>query len=326
MLRIGLVSVFVLVLAQPVHAAPWADAMFDDLTKDFGAVPHGTVAMHPFRLVNKTGATLHISSVRVSCGCTSASAMQTSVAPGKDGVIMAQMDTRRFYGTKSVTIYVQFDQPQFEEVRLSVQANSRDDISYSPESINFGKIYRGTAATAQMNISFLAGSATRILDSNCDSNYLTSSFNEIRRESGEVVYQISAKIRADAPVGKWYSDVWVKTNNPAIPKLRVPLSIEIEPALTVSPSNVVMGQIKAGNPFDRKVIVRGAQPFRITKVDGADEQVRVQEDDDEAKLVHVLTVTLSPAAPGALSRTLRVHTDLEAGGEVTFNAQAQVVP
>ena len=68
---------------------------------------------------------------------------------------------------------------------------------------------------------------------------------------GEVVYQISAKIRPDAPVGKWYSDVWIKTNNPAIPKLRVPLAIEIEVALSVSPTNVQMGQIKAGTESDR---------------------------------------------------------------------------
>src|SRR5947207_11672788 len=106
MLRFSLVSTLLLAFAQSALAAPWADAMFDELTKDFGAVPHGTVAVHPFRLVNKTGSTLHVSSVRVSCGCTTASALQTSIAAGKDGVILAQMDTRRFYGTKSVTVYV----------------------------------------------------------------------------------------------------------------------------------------------------------------------------------------------------------------------------
>ena len=38
------------------------------------------------------------------------------------------MDTTRFLGVKSVTIYVQFDQPNYQEVRLWVRANGRDDV------------------------------------------------------------------------------------------------------------------------------------------------------------------------------------------------------
>src|SRR5438445_492860 len=140
MLRYSLLSAVLLAAACPVHASSWADGLFDELSKDFGSVPHGTVAVHPFRLVNNTGSPVRVISVRVSCGCTSASALQTNLAPGQETVILAQMDTRRFYNTKSVTIYVQFDQPRFEEVRLWVQANSRDDLAFSPESINFGKI------------------------------------------------------------------------------------------------------------------------------------------------------------------------------------------
>ena len=119
MLRYSLLSAVLWAAAGPVHASSWADGMFDELSKDFGSVPHGTVGVHPFRLVNHTGALVHISSLRVSCGCTYVKAMQTSVAAGQETVIVAQMDTRRFYNTKAVTIYVQFDQPQFEEVRLS---------------------------------------------------------------------------------------------------------------------------------------------------------------------------------------------------------------
>src|SRR5262249_22402128 len=107
MLRYSLLSVALLAATGPVHASSWADGLFDELAKDFGAVPHGTVAVHPFRLVNNTQAPVHINHVRVSCGCTSAVALQTRLAPGQDTVILAQMDTRRFYGTKSVTIYVQ---------------------------------------------------------------------------------------------------------------------------------------------------------------------------------------------------------------------------
>jgi hypothetical protein len=206
-----------------------------------------------------------------------------------------------------------------------VQANSRDDLAFSTEGLNFGKVKRGNAAMTEMSVSFLAGSQTQIADAKSDSNYVAPSFKEIRRDSGEVAYQITAKIRPDTPVGKWYSDVWLKTNNPSMPRVRVPLTIEVESSLTVSPGSVVLGQVKAGTPSDRKVILRGAQPFKIKSIEGTDDQVRVKETSTEAKAMHVLNVTVNPTAAGQFSRTIRVHTDLESSGEIEFETQAQVV-
>src|SRR5580693_2192630 len=88
--------------AGSAPAASWADALFDDLSRDFGVVPHGTLQTHAFHLTNRTGSPVHIASVRVSCGCVSASAAQTQVDPGKRTDIVAQMDTHRFYGSKTV--------------------------------------------------------------------------------------------------------------------------------------------------------------------------------------------------------------------------------
>ena len=39
--------------------------MFDELSRDFGSVPHGQTLVHPFRLVNNTGNTVRITSIRV---------------------------------------------------------------------------------------------------------------------------------------------------------------------------------------------------------------------------------------------------------------------
>jgi hypothetical protein len=323
MLRYSVLWAVLLTAAGSAHAS-WADNLFDEHVKDFGSVPHGTVAVHPFRLVNNTSAALRISNVRVYCGCTAARAVQTYLAPGQETAILAQMDTRRFYNTKTVTIFVQFDQPRFEEVRLAVTANSRDDLSLSPDTINFGKVKRGTPASAETTVTFQGGS-TQITEATSDSNYLTPEFKQIRRDNGEIVYQVTARMRPDAPAGKWYSDVWLTTNNPAMPRVRVPLAMEIESPLSISPATVVLGQIKAGEESDRKVVLRGAKPFRIMSILGTDDQVRVRETNTEAKTVHVLTVTLHPTAAGPLSRVLHVRTDLPTGGDIDLNAQADVV-
>ena len=307
-------------------AGSWADGMFEELSRDFGSVPRGPTLTHSFRFTNNTNQPVHVAGVRVSCGCVTASALQADVAPGQSSAIYAQMDTRRFSGVKTVTVYVQFDRPQWEEVRLWVQANGRDDVTLTPEALAFGQAKRGSAPTAAVDVVLLGNSDWSILEAQCDSNYVQPKIEEVRRGTAEVAYRVTARVRPDTPVGKWYTDVWLKTNNPATPRVRVPLTIEIESPLSVSPFVANLGQVKAGTEVERKVIVRGVKPFRITEVKGVDGHLRVQDATADSKPVHVLTVKLKATDAGELSRTLRVLTDLKEDGEVEFKAIAQVVP
>jgi hypothetical protein len=158
-----------------------------------------------------------------------------------------------------------------------------------------------------------------------ESNYIKTALRELHRDMAEVSYQVTASVRADAPVGKWYTDIWLKTNNPAMPKIRVPLTVEIESALSISPNAVQLGKITPGTEEQRKVIVRAIQPFRITKIQGTDDQLTVRDSTFESKTVHVLTVTLKPKKAGEVDRTLKVRTDLREEGEVEFQAKAHVV-
>jgi hypothetical protein len=326
MFRYSLVLVMGLWAANGALAASWAEALFDDQGRDFGTVPRGPTLNHPFRLTNQTTQTVHIASVRVSCGCVSASALKDELAPGQSTAIMAYMDTMRFFGTRTVTIYVQFDRPQWEEVRLWVRANSRDDVSLTPETLAFGQIKHGASPKATVNVSLLGNSQWQILDSRGESNYVQATVKETKRENSQVSYQLVARLRSDTPVGKWFSDVWLTTNNPSMPRVRVPLMVEIEPALSVSPTNVTLGAVKTGAESERKIIVRGGQPFRITRIEGTDDFWIVQESSPDLKPVHVLSVTLKGRTPGEFSKTLRVRTDLKEEGDVEFQATGQVVP
>jgi hypothetical protein len=307
-------------------SASWADNLFDELSRDFGSVPRGPTLTHPFRLVNRTGSHVHIASVRVSCGCTSAQPLRYDLAPGQETAILVQMDTRRFQHTKSVTIFVQFDQPRWEEVRLWVQANSRDDVTVIPESLAFGQIKRGTGPSSNVTISFLGDANWQIVGVKSESNYVKSSLKQLRRDAGEVSYQLTTSLRPDAPAGKWYTDVWLETNNPSTPRIRVPLTVEIAAPLSISPMTVLLGEVKAGTQAERRIIVKGATPFRITGVKGTDAQLNVREGASaESKTIHVLTVTLRPDKAGELNRNLKVITDLKGQAEIDFMAKAKVV-
>jgi hypothetical protein len=299
--------------------------MFDELTYDFGSVPRGQEVTHYFRIANNTKQPVHIRSVRVTCGrCSYAAAIKDYLQPGEETAIIAKMFTSQFSNTKSITIFVLFDQPRLEEVKLWMQANSRDDVTFSPDNIAFGTVKRGAEPESKITIAF-PGIQTQITEVKSESNYVKPTLKTVKGASGETAFQITAKLRKDTPAGKWYTDIWVMTNNPSIPKLRVPVTVDVEAPLSVSPATVSLGQVKAGTESDRKVIIRGVRPFRITGILGTDKQVKVRSTSDESQTVHVLTVTLNPDAPGELFSRIRVQTDLT-GSDIEFHAQAKVVP
>lgn len=327
MYRYGVILAAILGVATTSHASTWADGMFDELSHDFGSVPQGPTLTHYFRIVNNTKTPVHIRDVRVSCGrCSAARALQLYLQPGQETAVMANMFTNEFINTKVITIYVTFDQPRYEEIRILMQANSRQDVTFNPGSIAFGQVKRGMTPETKLTISFLGGAATEILETKSDSNYVQPVMKEVTQNNGVKAYEVTAKLRGDTPPGKWYTDIWLKTNNPSMPRLRVPVTVEVEAALSVSPSTVSLGQVKAGVEEDRKVIIRGVRPFRILSIGGTDNELQVRQTSTESKAVHVLTVTLNPRDVGDLSRVIRVQTDMTTNADIEFNAQAKVVP
>jgi hypothetical protein len=324
MYRYSLVCVIGLCATAPAFAS-WADGMFEEMNRDFGSVPRGPTLTHPFRLVNNTNMPVHIAGVRVSCGCTSARALQNDLAPGQETVILAQMDTRRFLGSKSVTIFVTFDQPRWEEVRLLVQANSREDVNVTPDTLAMGRVKRTTVPSVASTISFFGDPNWQITSVGVDSNYIQPTCKMVRRDASEVAYELNVRLRPDTPVGKWFTDIWLTTNNPATPRVRVPLTVEVEPALSISPETVVLGEIKTGKESARKVIVRGARPFKITGIKGTDKEIAVRDNTNEARAIHVLTVTLQGKQPGTVSRTFHIATDLDGESELELTAHARIV-
>lgn len=326
MIRHCLLLACVLSITGSASAASWADQLFQEVSKDFGSAPRGPALQHSFILKNTTSDTVRITTLRVSCGCVTATAPKNLLRPGEEGVIQVRMDTTRFQGVKSVTIYVNFDQPKHEEVRLWVRANGRDDVNLVPDTLSFGQVKRGATPSASIRITFQANSQMHITEAQTESNYVQATVRELHRTPAEVAYELSARLRGDAPVGRWFTDIWLKTDNASIPRVRVPLTVEIDSALAVTPSAVSFGTVKQGVEVERRVIVRGIKPFRVTGSRGTDATISLKDSSDGTKPVHVLTVTLKANQPGDFNRVLEILTDLDGSNSIEFQASARVTP
>jgi hypothetical protein len=111
-----------------------------------------------------------------------------------------------------------------------------------------------------------------------------------------------------------------------MPRVRVPLTVEIESVLNINPPAVTLGEVKVGASAERRVVVRGVKPFKITGVHGTDSTVSVRDSANDSKPVHVLTVTVRGQNTGDISRTLEVLTDLDGESKIEFGTSARIIP
>jgi hypothetical protein len=297
-------------IATPAQATSWADGLFNGLSHDFGVVARGPTLSHVYRITNTTSTAVHVSGIRVSCGCTTASIPVADLAPGQSADLTAQMDTRRFMGTKSVTIFVQFDRPQWEEVRLTIAADAREDIAVSPESMAFGNVVRNSSPSKSVMLT---------------SNYVQLVAKTVKHTDAESVYDVTATLRADTPIGKWFTDIWLITNGPSAQRIRVPVSVDVTSALQLSSPVLAFGTCQPGDKIEKRIIVRGQQPFRILSIGGTSESITASAGSDEAKPVHVLVVGITTSAPGDFAHTLKIVTDHPSDSTIDVPITATVV-
>jgi hypothetical protein len=228
MLRHTLVLAAVLLgTAGSARADSWADALFDGLSHDFGTTQHGLLRTHTFTITNTTGKPVHIASARVSCGCLSTALSRYDIPPGETGYLVVNMDTNRFNGVWAKVVYVRFDQPESAEVRLTIQANSRGDVTVTPTALAFGQVTPG--AEAKANVTLTLGEANvSIVNVQTDSGFIEAKATPLPREGGSATFQITAQLRPNLPVGSWYSTVWLTTNNSTMARVSIPVTVEVK--------------------------------------------------------------------------------------------------
>lgn len=311
-------------LCAPVGAAPGLAALFDAQSHDFGNVPIGPQLQTTFTLKNTTDQNIRIVSARVSCGCVTPTVTPGTVAPGQSTTVHASMDTRRFIGAKTVTIFVLFDQPQLQEVSLVVSAFGRNDVTFSPDTLAFGQMKRGESRSVGTTITFYGN--TKITQAACDSGYVKLTLDGGQQSTNGTSYSLKATMRPDIPVGKWFTDVWVSTSQSGNNKIRIPLTVDVEPALQVLPGAVTFDSAKVGAEEKKQVVIKGSSPFRILEVTGGDGVFAAEAKNTEAKPVHIITVTFHPSKEGDFVKNLKIVTDMKEEGQVDVKVKGKAMP
>lgn len=290
-LSLGLFSLLI-VLGDSARAQEWATKMFETTSHDFGSVARGSKVEFAFEFTNTYQETVHIASVRSSCGCTTPRISNDTVGTHQTSSIIAELNTVSFQGSKNATVTVVIDRPFRAEVQLRVSAYIRTDVVVEPGECQFGEVEQGSPHEKPLAISYAGRSDWQIVDVRSESPDLEAELVETNRGNGRVNYQMVLRMKDSAPVGAFRTVVHVVTNDRNAGPIPVLVEGRIRGAITVSPNVLSFGSIAAGTPVMKKAILRGNRPFSVTGIQNVDASISAEMPTEE-KEVQFVPITLT---------------------------------
>jgi hypothetical protein len=324
------ISIFMLVFlaTHSAHAGP--SDLFSETVKDFGVTPRGSVLVHYFRFTNTTNQTLTIGNPRVSCGCVSATVSKNQVGPGETAAVIAFMDTRRIQTpniVKSVTIYVPFTGIVTEEAVLRVQTVARDDLVMIPDTLAFGVVAKGQSAKVSTKVSFLSDPNWSILEVKSSGAFVNAEQKLDSRKGNTITYEITATLDKACPVGNWTSDIYLKTSNPAVAQLRIPVTVQVTSAVAALPEAVAFGELQVGKSVEQKVTLKSGTgaPFKILQINGLDDELKAVVQQSESSAVQTVILAAHPNKLGGFHRTVEIVTDNPEQPKIIVPVTAKVI-
>ena len=303
-------SVAIVILgSQPVSAQKWARDMFEVTQHDFEVVPRGAKTEYEFKFTNKYKENVHVASVRTSCKCTIPRIEKTELKTYEVGSVIAEFKTSDFVGVRSAVITVVFDRPFYAELQLIVKGNIRSDISPEPGEIQFGEVALGSEQVTDVKISYLGTAKWEIQDVLSKNEHLAVKLSPSKSIGNKIEYMMNVRLKDSAPAGEFADEIVVVTNEAQSNRVTLPVRANVVPPLYVE--GVQLGTLRVGESKVERLLVKSKTPFKIEKIECADDRFAFKSSDEE-KLVHLVTFEFKANEKvGAFREKIVVHTNLK---------------
>jgi Protein of unknown function (DUF1573) len=305
-------TLFASLASSSLQAETWASKLFSTTNHDFGSVSRNAKCDFSFIIENIYEEDVHIAAIRSSCGCTKPILEKRLIKTWEKAELVAQFNTRSFIGNKSAVITVVIDQPFYAEVQLTVQGHIRSDIVVEPGEVNFGEVALGTKREIPVKISYAGRPDWEIVDVRGDSEFLSVRLDPVIRRGNQSSYTMHVSVLNTAPAGDLLDELIVITNDVRDKEFTLVTSAKIAAPVTVTPSQIALGEVVDGQTKSDRFIVKGNRPFRITEIQCLDKRFEFKLPKD-AKPVHVIPFAFhgeGVAGTESVKQSLLIKTDM----------------
>lgn len=114
---------------------------------NFGDMDTGHVVRHEFVIRNSGATTLHLRSVRSSCGCAVAKLTPANIAPGSTSSVLVTLSLERRRGRVAEHVALQTNDRTTPWLVLRMEGNAAAVIEARPAHASFGRIAQGAGGS-----------------------------------------------------------------------------------------------------------------------------------------------------------------------------------
>ncbi len=280
-------------VAQPpaVHLTP--------SVLDLGDLARNTERAARVELYNRGAKDVRILAGGADCPCLSVDISPTTLRPGRSIAVQVTLRTCESLGTVRRRVWVELAGEPCLQLPIPVHYRVLADVYAEPETLSLGWVGESPRA-ARLTVRSWLARPIRLLGVRCDHPAVATSIEQdvvTRDAAGAVAVQVAAPL-AEGPLR---ATLWIATDAPEQPELRVPLLGESILGVECTCSEVVFESVPVGQGERRQVELTCAAGAAIGGVRISGETVDVLGLTRDGSRT-TLTLATLPTAPMGLSR------------------------
>jgi hypothetical protein len=252
---------------------------FDTLVFDFGRIAAGEIVRHDFVFTNTGSAALEITSVRPSCGCTTAGAWTTHAEPGKTGTIPLSFNSSHFNGPIAKTATVTCNDPAHQQIVLQLRATIWRPIELNPSTAVLNLV-EGAESNTPVLVKIVSNLPEPVtLSDPVSSNPGFSAVLKTIQPGKEFQVTITAIPPLHPP--SITANIVLKTSSTNAPLIDIPVFASVQLAWVVIPSEITLPPGPLDKPFNSIISIRNnltaQQTVSAPAIDGKQIPAEIRE-------------------------------------------------
>lgn len=314
----GGTAVVVLVLAAAAAAAEGQRPRLvcREAVYDFGAARDTNTVEHTFILRNEGDAPVTIDHVRTTCGCTTNTLKEKTIAPGGQEDLSVRLVLRGQRGQQRKGIYVHSNDPH-SPLRLEISGQVQADVELAPATLYFGSVERGATNEALVKVICHLETPLRVtgLETN-EAGFCRVTLDQL--EEGKR-YEVRGRLVPEAlpASGPFRGKVALLTDSAARPRIEITAGGFVQREISVVPSELILPT--AFGPtvvFTRLLYVRSTRggSVKVLGIESPDAGVECLGENLPNGICRV-RVTIRRPDPALAGKAIRIRVEKASGGE-----------
>ena len=231
---------------------------------DFGKIKGGEVVKYTYVFTNIGDRLLEVTSVRASCGCTTAGEWSRQVEPGKTGSIPIEFNSGNFSGQVAKSITVTCNDTNQPTVVLQLKASIWKPIDVTPQfaALNVTSESPSKATTVRI----VSNEEAPLTLSAPESNNRAFA-TELRTNQPGKEFELIVKTVPPLPAGNVQGQITMKTSSTNMPVINVRAWANVQQTVMVMPSQITLPTAPLANAMPSTVSIRnnGTNALTLTE-------------------------------------------------------------